>query len=790
MSSASSDPALLALILTIRTRSGPRIVFHYPAHPTSSTPHSHHHHRRHTSLDTQSSTSSSTAAEDNTTTTNTHNPTSDTEDVSSPSRGDLSSKPARKTRTLREEGPDEYQDEYYDDDDLPSSRVPAGPTIGVKDERPAEWEVLLGFPTSALSRLLCPAREARKKRFEVGVGDVVFLGYPTFVRDDGGWRKGGRKSRTTTSTAAAAAAAAVEGARDIRRERLGDELAGSPAGSAAVTVGAGSFGSQGGVSEEAKSVSAGSDGESGGDMAMYHVVFVMAPSPLQHQAKIADMYENVVKKFAKALKYEQARTGYVWAESRRILDMKSRGKEDGINISILWPQIMQASTLARSIAHIYTAISASKIAHVSIGETVDASMQIPWTMSTSNAPTPADPQTPGLWVTTASMLEEDGTLSPHAALLLLEEKETLLKEIESDNRELAAPLGYFIRELTPTKSLQKMAIRLSLRLPDLQFLARHLIYWRRARAIPPLHIRDIYIVSPLADMRSFSAATEAFERRFPGLPSLPRILQSLSSRPLPYGYLIPSQDHKPVYMDILAWLLRGNWVTQLRTFAWVRVSTEIKTKAAIQAKKEEQRGSAKGRSSKRDSTASGPSGTGLERQITNDSYSEDERSRGEKSAAAGILSPLLNPVTDASKSDAGSVGSNRTAVQVSAGLGPSPLNKVAQHEAPSPLSINGKTVATEDDTGTIPPLDLAAQEPSVILAPQKASTEESHWLSLIRDSLSDEDLQSAWPTLSMYFDGQWALEDVAAREGMKRSRVANLVARLEREGVLCIARHW
>lgn len=77
-----------------------------------------------------------------------------------------------------------------------------------------------------------------------------------------------------------------------------------------------------------------------------------------------------------------------------------------------------------------------------------------------------------------------------------------------------------------------------------------------------------------------------------------------------------------------------------------------------------------------------------------------------------------------------------------------------------------------------------------MLSPQKASTEESRWLALIGESLPDEDLRKTWSTLNPYFDGQWALEDIAAREGLKRSRVANLVARLEREGILCIARHW
>ncbi|PNS19934.1 hypothetical protein CAC42_7901 [Sphaceloma murrayae] len=778
----TSSPPLIALLLTISTRSGPRFIFHYPPSPTLSTPPPRP--PRRNSLETNTTSSGS----DNETTTAASSTEDDTYSIDKTShsngtagkngskgttttaRRDVKSASSgrRGARTLREDGPEEYQDD--EEEEMGARKPGRGRVVSGADGR-AEWEDVLGYSVEGLEKLLCPGRETRKKRFEVGVGEVVFLGYPVFVREEGGWRK--KRGRGKVG----------EKRRGESRDRLGDELAAKS-----------SFTSSGALSEfsEAKSTST-SSGANSNEMIMYHVVFVMRPQPLQYQERVSEMYENVVKKFAKALKYEQARSGYVWTESKRILELKAKGKEESTPSSLLWPTIMQASHLARSIAHIYTAITASKIAHIAIGETVDIILQIPQPISTPFAPTPANPGKPGLWLTTATMFEDDGSLSPHAALLLLVDKETILKEIEHDNRELATPLAYFIRELTPTKSLQKMAIRLSLRLPDLQFLARHLISWRRARAIPPLHLRNIYIVSPLADVKRCPEATEAYERRFPGVPSLPRMLQALSARPLPYGHLVPSQDHKTVYMGILAWLLRGNWITQLRTFAWVRVPAEIKVKAAALAKKEEQRGSVRDRASKRDSTTSGLSGSSLERVRTNESGSRDEFTSKDSSGAAEFLSPLLKPVSDGNRSETASVSSNRTTVQVSHGItpGPSRLKQVSTPEPPSPFSIAGGVAVAEDDSSGIPPLELAEpQEPSFVLCPQKASSEESRWLALIKETLPSEELRSNWSTLLNYFDGKWALEEIAAREGMKRSKVANIVARLEQQDILCIARHW
>ncbi|CAN9291856.1 unnamed protein product [Alternaria alternata] len=56
-------------------------------------------------------------------------------------------------------------------------------------------ETVLGFKTDALEKMLSPSKEYNKKRFELGVESIVFLGAPMFVREDGLWKKAKRKRK-------------------------------------------------------------------------------------------------------------------------------------------------------------------------------------------------------------------------------------------------------------------------------------------------------------------------------------------------------------------------------------------------------------------------------------------------------------------------------------------------------------------------------------------------------------------------------------------------------------------
>lgn len=512
---------------------------------------------------------------------------------------------------------------------------------------------------------------------------------------------------------------------------------------------------------------------------------------------------------------------------------------------VLWANIIKQSPLAKAIFNLYTSIANNKIAHVSIGSSFDASIQIPQAISTSYVATPTEPQLPGLWLTTASMMADDdevAPLSPHAALLLLDDRETMLKEIESDNKDLTTALAYFIRELNPTKSLHKLSASLSLSLEDMQFLARHLIYWRRARAVPPLHIRDTYIVSPNCDLTQLSKATTLYAQRFPTLPSLPNMLQLLSAKPKQYGYLIPSKDHKAAYMEILAWLLRGGWATQLRTFAWVKITPSVKVAVALQMRKEaddKAHAKTKAGTTKADALiASKASALGsvstaslsARRTYSGDDYTSNSTSRKSSQSKAsprleGLLSPTARP-RDRSSSDAASTSSGRTVIPIlpSSTLPspalvphrPSPLHTVDNINPLSPP--NGLTESTSApetdsmsvvsalgaDTGTeigaetlfseslvaLPSVDEADYEVSLVLSPHKANTLESKWLAYVGSQFNDKELTEVWGTLVKHFNGRKAIEEIASREGWKRRRVDDLMSKLEQEGVLWVVRHW
>lgn len=256
----------------------------------------------------------------------------------------------------------------------------------------------------------------------------------------------------------------------------------------------------------------------------------------------------------------------------------------------MYQQILLQSSLAKAISTLFNSISNSKIAHIHLTPTLSLSLQIPIATSTSILPSPIAPQLPGLWLTTANSLPTDdevntttSQLASHFTLLLLSDLSNILSDVNAATTSpLSGPLAHYLHASKPTKSFLQISQTSGIALPDIQFLASHLIYWRRARAIPPLHQRDTYIVSPNADMQKLVTAKSSFARLFPTLPSLPKILNMLSFTPRPYSALIPTKNHKEAYLEILAWLLRHGWVTQLRTFAWIKVPSHVKEIVATQ----------------------------------------------------------------------------------------------------------------------------------------------------------------------------------------------------------------
>jgi hypothetical protein len=514
-------------------------------------------------------------------------------------------------------------------------------------------------------------------------------------------------------------------------------------------------------------------------------VFVVDPPLLEYSMRVKDIYENIIKKFAKALKWEQARTDYVWRESQHILQVRRRARETKTSTHNLYSELISQSSLARAIYTVYSSISASKIASVSLSPDVSLSLQIPPLTSTPCLAGPMEKSYPGLWLTTADSatpVDEPGTdennnphqvLAKHFALLLLDSEAAIIKDIEASGGALAPALAHYIRCSKPTKSFAQISVSSGIPLAHIQMLSSHLVYWRRARAIPPIHQRDTYIVSPNCDLSKLEVATIAYQTAFPTYPSLPKMLSTLSGTPRPYSNFIPSKDHKEIYFTILAWLLRGGWVTQLRTFARIKVSPEIKIAVETALRKEEvDRYLAKGN----------PSSTSTE----GDTESDDE-------------------TNDANSSSSSSLASHGSGEET-----PMP-GRVDPH---AQLRFSHKLL----DRST------ALRLSSFILSPHRASPLESRWLDeivrrfpdnpqidqggeQISPDITPNDIQALrkkyWPVFLKYFNGHDALEKISVRENLKRKLVWQVLMRLglmtgplgsidldAREQVLVSVRHW
>lgn len=465
-------------------------------------------------------------------------------------------------------------------------------------------------------------------------------------------------------------------------------------------------------------------------------------------------------------------------------------------MSSLYTELLSRSSLARALSSIHTSISSSRIASVNFAPKASLSLQIPPLTSISVLPSAVDSQLPGVWLTTAnSVSEEDGSigapssnpsLAKHFALLLLDNEASILKDIEASSEALAPPLAHYIRSSKPTKSFAQISMMSSISLQDIQLLASHLVYWRRARAIPPLHQRDTYIVSPNCDLRKLAAASAVYAATFPAFPSLPKMLSALSGIPRPFYTLIPSKDHKESYFKILAWLLRGGWVTQLRTFGWIKVSKAIKEKADAEARRE--------------------------REDTESNADEDQEDRLRRYHGNGHHEDRASFSAFSSKF-AQSASQNYRRTSVSSSLASTSPTRY-RTERPFPHKAARRPT---------PPLLTS----SLILNPNRASDIESRWLdtiqgmlpsttadpaeSEVRDSkkpgvklipptpgtrnensqlghhldlssapldLNDPDIKRFFPMLQKYLNGHDPLEKIAVREGLKRKYIWRILSHL------------
>jgi hypothetical protein len=189
-------------------------------------------------------------------------------------------------------------------------------------------ESILGLPVDVWEKLLSPSRSFHKRRFELGINDLAFIGWPVFLREDGSWRKQKRKKKRKQR-------AEWEGGELGHSETAEDSPDDSGEAIAASTE---TLSPHSAIHPKTQRPSMSSnrssklasellDTDEKDTMTMFNVVFVLDPPLLEYSMRVREIYDNIIKKFTKALKWEQSRTDYVWREAQHILNIKEQAKE-------------------------------------------------------------------------------------------------------------------------------------------------------------------------------------------------------------------------------------------------------------------------------------------------------------------------------------------------------------------------------------------------------------------------------------------------------------------------------
>ncbi|GAW20204.1 hypothetical protein ANO14919_097010 [Xylariales sp. No.14919] len=442
------------------------------------------------------------------------------------------------------------------------------------------WEHVAGYPTRDLESLLTPSRAFHKRLFQVSMDQLCFVSSPIHVLESGVWRKKKRqpKSRppkspengtaeSTIMTRNSQASLLMLGSDMPQMENEDLSTPDDPTGN----------NGNGNGLEEAEEKKSG--------MTMFNLVFILKPKKHESKELAETLYTHIIRKINKLFKYSQQKTDFVWKESKRILTLKDKGRESRTKMSVLWKEILDVSSLAACMQDIYEAVSQNKIAALQLETpegTIAHSVQISVPFYLTDLPPEEEADsTRGLWITTANyFVEEDSLHDPsfldkNFGLLLMSDEKKIIAELQVDADEATAAMVEFVRLSKPTMSFHQISQGSGLSPAQVRKYAQHFIFWRRGIAIPPLHARDVYILSPNADLTLLPRASQAWARAFPLAPHLADFLADLSAAPRPYKWFCPSKNHRPTYLQMLAWLMRGGWVTQLCTFAYVVVWPEI-----------------------------------------------------------------------------------------------------------------------------------------------------------------------------------------------------------------------
>jgi nitrogen permease regulator 3-like protein len=287
------NPSLVAIILIIKTRQGVKHAYHYPPNPGEDRPY--------TKLDNDQSSNEGDSSEAS---------YSSVEDE------------------MVDEAGNEGRRNINDDTNIDESG-------SASPEKNAAWngptrshKELLRLPTGFAS-FLCPPPTYHKKRFEMTIDQLTFLGWPCFARENGEWKRKPRtmrehKRRMSTISEQMPSKSTLSKLSTQIDEELGETTGQESVDEAQEVEQSSGSNREEKVEPSEEEIHRDSSNQQMPSLSMFHVVFVMNPPPLEHHVRVDEMYNNVVKKFSRALKWEQTRSNYVLRECEKLKSLKAK----------------------------------------------------------------------------------------------------------------------------------------------------------------------------------------------------------------------------------------------------------------------------------------------------------------------------------------------------------------------------------------------------------------------------------------------------------------------------------
>jgi len=363
-----------------------------------------------------------------------------------------------------------------------------------------QQEKFLGYDTQFLADILSPKSALCDQKFQLTINNLTFVGHPTLINSEStsnknsilnrylkkGIDKNKNNNVNNNSNSNINQFSGSKSDKMNNNNRYAHLMPSSP-----VSSHYNSLDNESVNSEDEDTNSPNYLKNDATNLTMFHVVFIIRPSDdKSFDNEIDKLYNNVILKLSHGLQHEQRYRSYVMKQTDLILSLKDESYEDS---NQLMDCILYRSSLARDLATIYDSLISDRIAHVVINNSVDLSLQIP-------------PMLPSLDDNEEYLLSDEQilsndtsfpTLRPYHALLLLEDPEEILKSFPKDP---SPTLVELIQVVTPMQCFEELQSILDCSLSHIYKLAAHLVYWRKARIIDVISIRNVYVISPNADL--------------------------------------------------------------------------------------------------------------------------------------------------------------------------------------------------------------------------------------------------------------------------------------------------